>query len=86
MNVIRDQVSENLRRVLDAPPPGATLSSSSAAAAPVQLQHPRLPLIPANSGALPLQGSVQQSRLSFHLRSVLQFAATAEHSEQVTNG
>ena len=53
MNVVRGQVSENLRRVLDAPPAGATQSSPAASAEP----PPRhLPLIPAAANsALPLQ-------------------------------
>ena len=52
MNVVRGQVSENLRRVLDAPPAGATQSSPAASAEP----PPRhLPLIPAANSALPLQ-------------------------------
>ena len=49
MNVIRGQVSENLRRVLDAPPPSATQTTSASSASSLQ-QQLRPPLIPANSG------------------------------------
>ena len=51
MNVIRGQVSENLRRVLDAPPPSATQTTSASSANSLQQQpQPRPPLIPASSG------------------------------------
>ena len=49
MNVIRAQVSEKLRHVLNAPPPppGAMLSSSSLG---IAAPPPPPPLIPANRG------------------------------------
>ena len=53
MNVIRGQVSENLRRVLDAPPPSATQTTSATSANSLQQQpqpQPRPPPIPASSG------------------------------------
>lgn len=53
MNVIRGQVSENLRRVLDAPPPSATQTTSACANSLQQQQQqpqPRPPPIPASSG------------------------------------
>ena len=50
MNVIRGQVSENLRRVLDAPPPSATQTTSANSLQQQPQPLPRPPLIPASSG------------------------------------
>ena len=50
MNVIRGQVSENLRRVLDAPPPSATQTTSASSLQQQPQLQPRPPPIPASSG------------------------------------